>query len=155
LLKLEQITDGFKLYFKEFPFLFHTTLNPSFYIGHGTGRFKMHHSHFKIREKLLSKTALRNYKILSQSDDMLELKLHNKEQELNVKIEIENYNLEMSCHCPDSEINRFWLKIPAKKEEAVYGCGEQFSELNLRGKDVPLWVEEQGVGRGDPPITGD
>jgi len=27
---------------------------------------------------------------------------------------------------------------------------EQFSELNLRGKNVPLWTGEQGMGRGDP-----
>ncbi|MFW9820520.1 MAG: alpha-glucosidase [Candidatus Thorarchaeota archaeon] len=155
MLKFKQITDGFKLYFKEFLFLSHTALNPSFYIGEGIGRFKMHYGHFKIREKLLRKISLEKYELLSQSNDIIELKLHDNEQELNVKIEIENDNLRINCSCSDSKINRFWLRIPAKKEEAIYGCGEQFSELNLRGKDVPLWVEEQGVGRGDPPITGD
>ncbi|MEJ2268136.1 MAG: hypothetical protein P8X70_03610, partial [Nanoarchaeota archaeon] len=26
-------------------------------------------------------------------------------------------------------------------EEAIFGCGEQFSKLNLRGNKVPIWVE--------------
>ncbi|MFX0022815.1 MAG: alpha-glucosidase [Candidatus Hermodarchaeota archaeon] len=155
MLKFEQIKEGFKLYFKEFLFLVHTPSNPSFYIGQGTGRFKMHHGHFKIREKLLKKSALENYELTHQSNDILELKLYGQKQELNVKIEIDNYNLKINFYCPNSKMNRFWIRILATKEEAIYGCGEQFSEVNLRGKDVPLWVEEQGVGRGDPPITGD
>ncbi|MBD3351203.1 MAG: alpha-glucosidase [Candidatus Lokiarchaeota archaeon] len=48
--------------------------------------------------------------------------------------------------------NRLWLKINATENEHIYGCGEQYSELDLRGKCVPIWVEEQGICRGDPRI---
>jgi alpha-glucosidase len=34
--------------------------------------------------------------------------------------------------------------------EGIFGCGEQFSKLNLKGNNVPLWCQEQGIGRGDP-----
>jgi len=43
--------------------------------------------------------------------------------------------------------NRIVLAFPAEPGERVYGCGEQFSYLDLRGHRVPIWVEEQGVGR--------
>ncbi len=43
--------------------------------------------------------------------------------------------------------NRLWLRLPAEAGEHVYGCGEQFSHFDLRGKRFPLWTSEQGVGR--------
>jgi alpha-glucosidase len=30
-------------------------------------------------------------------------------------------------------------------DEPIYGCGEQFSYLNLRGKCMPLWTQEPGI----------
>ena len=43
--------------------------------------------------------------------------------------------------------NRLILRIEAEEDEHVWGCGEQFSYFNLRGKNFPLWTREQGVGR--------
>ncbi|MCL6454205.1 MAG: alpha-glucosidase [Alicyclobacillus sp.] len=48
---------------------------------------------------------------------------------------------------PEGLWNRWWMRVPARPEEAVFGCGEQFSCLNLRGRRFPIWVSEQGVGR--------
>ena len=45
------------------------------------------------------------------------------------------------------DINRIWLSIVAEPNEFVYGGGEQYSYLNLRGRNYPIWVREQGVGR--------
>jgi len=155
MLKLEQVTNGFKLYYKKFLFLEHKFQNPCFFLGQSKARFKMHHGHFKIREKLLFKDPLQNFQILSQSKNNLNLILVGNKQELKIILSVNKDYLKLNFKCSNPEVNRFWIRIPAKKEEAIYGCGEQFSELNLRGKEVPLWVEEQGVGRGDPPISGD
>ena len=35
-----------------------------------------------------------------------------------------------------------WLTLPAKADEFVYGGGELFSEFNLKGKKVNVWVAE-------------
>ena len=43
--------------------------------------------------------------------------------------------------------NRLVIRIAADDQEYVWGCGEQFSYFNLRGKNFPLWTQEQGVGR--------
>ena len=42
---------------------------------------------------------------------------------------------------------RIWLSIVAEENEYVYGGGEQYTYLNLRGRNYPIWVREQGVGR--------
>ena len=43
--------------------------------------------------------------------------------------------------------NRLLIHFHAEEDEYVWGCGEQFSYFNLRGKNFPLWTQEQGVGR--------
>jgi alpha-glucosidase len=43
--------------------------------------------------------------------------------------------------------NRLILRVKGEKTEHLYGCGEQFSYLDLKGHRFPLWVQEQGVGR--------
>ena len=47
----------------------------------------------------------------------------------------------------DDRINRFWFRVAADKEEKCYGCGEQMSYFNLRGRNFPIWTSEPGVGR--------
>lgn len=49
--------------------------------------------------------------------------------------------------------NRVCLTYSSEENERFYGFGEQFSHLNFKGKKVPILVQEQGIGRGDQPIT--
>ncbi|KAK7290774.1 hypothetical protein RIF29_05452 [Crotalaria pallida] len=51
------------------------------------------------------------------------------------------------------EFNRVWLTYASDENERFYGFGEQFSHMNFKGKRVPIFVQEQGIGRGDQPIT--
>ena len=38
--------------------------------------------------------------------------------------------------------NRMWITLPAGPHEHVYGTGETFSEFDLRGQKVNVWVAE-------------
>lgn len=49
--------------------------------------------------------------------------------------------------------NRVCLTYSSEENERFYGFGEQFSHLNFKGKRIPILVQEQGIGRGDQPIT--
>ena len=40
--------------------------------------------------------------------------------------------------------DRLWFRLVATKDEKVYGGGEQFSFLNLKGMNFPIWTREQG-----------
>uniref|UniRef100_A0A7N0TA50 Alpha-glucosidase n=1 Tax=Kalanchoe fedtschenkoi TaxID=63787 RepID=A0A7N0TA50_KALFE len=51
------------------------------------------------------------------------------------------------------EINRVWFTYSSEDGERFYGFGEQFSHIDLKGKRVPIFTQEQGIGRGDQPIT--
>lgn len=40
--------------------------------------------------------------------------------------------------------NRMWVRLWAYEEEMVWGGGEQYTYLNLRGRHYPIWTSEQG-----------
>ncbi len=48
---------------------------------------------------------------------------------------------------------RSFLVYSSDETEQFYGFGESFSYFNLKGLRVPVLVSEQGVGRGEQPIT--
>ena len=47
----------------------------------------------------------------------------------------------------DPALNRWQLRLAARSDEQIWGCGEQMSYLALRGRRFPLWTSEPGVGR--------
>lgn len=49
--------------------------------------------------------------------------------------------------------NRVCLTYSSEEKEKFFGFGEQFSHMDFKGKRVPIFVQEQGIGRGDQPIT--
>lgn len=155
MLKVKSIESGFRLYYKDFLILDHSSQNPCIKTGSGKAKFKSHHGHFKIKEKDVIEIQLREYEILRQENHEIKMTFGSQENLLKTSFSILEDRLEIKFSTKNKELNRFWIRIRANYAEAIYGCGEQFSEVNLRGKKVPLWVEEQGVGRGDPPISGD
>jgi hypothetical protein len=52
-----------------------------------------------------------------------------------------------------TNLNRIFLTFSSEKNERFFGFGEQFSHMDFKGKKVPILVQEQGIGRGDQPIT--
>lgn len=61
--------------------------------------------------------------------------------------------LEFHFTSPSSAINRLYLSCASEQDEHVFGFGEQFTCCNLKGKRVPIFVSEQGIGRGKQPLT--
>ena len=41
-----------------------------------------------------------------------------------------------------SDADRFWVSIPAFPDEYIYGCGEVYSEFDLKGQKVRIFVAE-------------
>lgn len=48
---------------------------------------------------------------------------------------------------------RILLAYSSLPNEDFYGFGEQFSYSTLKGQKVPIFIREQGVGRGEEPVT--
>lgn len=53
----------------------------------------------------------------------------------------------------NSRYNRTFLTYASDAEEHFFGFGEQFSHFDLKGRRVPIFISEQGIGRGAQPLT--
>jgi len=53
----------------------------------------------------------------------------------------------------DQALSRLYWRIRSTPQEHVFGSGEQFTFFDLKGHVVPIWVSEQGIGRGLQPLT--
>ena len=49
--------------------------------------------------------------------------------------------------------NRLTLTYGLASNEHVYGFGHQYGNLDLVGRRLPIWSGEQGIGRGEQPIS--
>lgn len=53
----------------------------------------------------------------------------------------------------DPAVDRMALSYQAGEGEHFLGFGTQYSVLDMRGRAVPVWVREQGQGRGLEPLS--
>jgi alpha-glucosidase len=79
---------------------------------------------------------------------------------VNFKLQPRAPTLLMSVWLQDPEtyqqnarFNRLFLTYASNPDEHFFGFGEQFTDFDMKGKQVPVWISEQGVGRGEQPIT--
>jgi sulfoquinovosidase len=49
--------------------------------------------------------------------------------------------------------NRVYLTSASTPEERFFGFGVQYTYFDMKGHKVPIFIQEQGIGRGEQPIT--
>ncbi len=144
------------VWFRDRLILHHTADSPALHVGHGTAVFPERHGIFRIRETHRDMHGLRSVQDVSptaQQDggtDAAEIRFGDA---LTLTLHVRDGRLHIGTRDFDGTLNRFRLRLCTDAQEHIYGCGEQFSRLDLKGRLVPLFVQEQGVGRGKDLIT--
>ncbi|AXT73717.1 alpha-glucosidase [Vibrio parahaemolyticus] len=153
-MKLIQTQTGFIINHKNRTVLEHTEFNPALYLGIGQGTFDMYRGNFDIKDYVVERLPLKKFVIAENTNDIMISFSYDGDVALNVRIfETVEGRLKLEFTSLDAKYNRFWIRLAATENEAVYGCGEQLSYLNLRGKNFPLWSSEPGVGRNKNSYT--
>ncbi len=116
---------------------------PMLYAGYGEEDIDMYRGNFKIEDYLTERYPLAVTDI-QETENGCQV---NFSDVIQAAIKTDSHLLDISFKKLDAHVNRFWLRIHAKKDEKCYGCGEQMSYFNLRGRKFPLWTSEPGVGR--------
>ncbi len=142
-MKLIILEDGFKLLYQDQCIINHTAENPSVYIGYGKETVGMYRGNFDIKDHVIERYALRNVSVQGNNNEYS----LNFDDKLKANIRVQDDLFLMDFEKVDDNINRFWIRIDADENEKCYGCGEQMSYFNLRGRNFPLWTSEPGVGR--------
>lgn len=153
--KNNQVTyDNGQLTYNDRVILQQSNTSPIAFLGQGQEDVKMHQGNFKIKDYVVSRIPL---KIIDTTKDGEKLILNlGLDDKVLLKLGIEtdaNGRLILTPKAEEEKFNRFWLRLNADKDEKVYGCGEQASHFNLRGRDFPLWTSEPGVGRNKQTLT--
>lgn len=152
---LKEIDNGFELFFNNQLFIKHTVEKPSIFVGVGEENIEMYRGNFNIQDYLVERMGLKCAAITpTDSGYTIQFSTFKGEDPiLLVGITEEEGRLKLEYTQLDESINRFWLRVAADKLEKVYGCGEQLSHFNMRGKNFPLWTSEPGVGRNKKTYT--
>lgn len=129
----------------------HTEREPCLALGEAVPGYRMRYSNFTLREYVLRKEPATGWEVLEARPEQARVAFAGLAT-LTFTLEGDGA-LRVRFTEVGPRFNRVWLSLYATPGEHVYGCGEQFSVLDLRGRKVPLWVQEQGVGRGNDLIT--
>src|SRR5215216_3261660 len=49
--------------------------------------------------------------------------------------------------------DRVYLTYASEPDEHFFGFGAQYTYFDMKGHKVPIFIQEQGIGRGEQPIT--
>nr|WP_230868091.1 alpha-glucosidase [Iocasia fonsfrigidae] len=154
-MELVQNEDNFIISLKGRDIIFHSPQRPFIYLGYGEARIDMYRGNFKIEDYLIKRIPLEDATIKRRSEGYSIALRRFKGDNIQIKllVKMENNQLKIYFENHAESINRLWIRIMATENEKVYGCGEQLSYFNLRGKSFPLWTSEPGVGRNKKSYT--
>ena len=116
---------------------------PMIFVGCGQESVDMYRGNFKIEDYVTERRAL-SLTALHEQSDGAELEFGD---DLTVRVTLDGDCAVLRFTQKNPDINRIWIRVPAEKDECCWGCGEQMSYFNLRGRHFPLWTSEPGVGR--------
>lgn len=113
-------------------------------IGMGKNCFSMKRGSFVYRQKnaKMQKLSMRKKAALPDGFELLyEDKAGNYAGKICVKVQ-EN-KVQIACRdIPSEKVNRYRLIFSTNQGEHIYGCGETYSKLDLKGEKVRIWVAE-------------
>ncbi|PYZ92618.1 alpha-glucosidase [Salipaludibacillus keqinensis] len=156
-IEIQSTTNEFSVFVNGKPTLVHKINSPMLYVGTGKSSVQMYRGNFDISDYIEERIPLRKAVVSSLAEG---IKVSFSETE-GTPVELEMEILKKDIDRIDVTFNkkeesnneRCWIRVAADEEEKIYGCGEQLSYFNLRGKNFPLWTSEPGVGRNKETYT--
>lgn len=118
-------------------------LEMKIHVGYGENHFTMKRGSFKYNQKIKAKRALslNNSKVIENGYALLFVDNRQRSFEFHVTEVNEVITIEYQGALLN-DVNRFWITLPSYKDEHFYGCGETYSEFDLKGQNVRIWVAE-------------
>ena len=92
-------------------------------------------------------------RLFCNNQDTVQYHLYFEPGKVPNTIQISAWLQDPQTYEPSPKFNRIFLTYASNSQEHFFGFGEQFTYFDMKGKKVPIWVSEQGVGRGEQPIT--
>jgi len=138
----------------------HSRSEPCLRVGRGDGVYHMVRGHFTVHDSNARDFTVGAAQIRSQTPSEVKLAIDGAGTVV-VRTEAaedgaaggKGHTLRLRIEDVPAETNRVRLSLVTGKPAGIFGCGEQYTFLNLKGRNVPIWVQEQGIGRAHDLIT--
>ncbi len=135
--EIKSCEGGFIIYVNNKPIFRHSVVHPMMIVGYSTLSFKSSHGAFKVKQTPTSDSiGLTRYVI---NEDGVTLSAGN----ISVKVILENTDYGVSITCEtDSKCDYYRFDTLSAPKECIFGGGEQYRKLNLKGEIVENFVSE-------------
>jgi sulfoquinovosidase len=143
-MQIQTTPGGFDLVLDGKVLLCHRSSAPCLYVGRGEPRIDMYRGNFDIEDYVAERTPLAHAVV---ADDEIVFAATEGPARMTLRFASAGRGCLVRFETTDESINRIWLRLPAEKDEHVWGGGEQMSYFDMRGRRFPLWTSEPGVGR--------
>lgn len=148
MISMETFPEGFALGQDGRRTLVHSARRPCIEIGAapglgGTGRRPAGEGNVKF-------TRLKAFRIEESGADLAILDFEGR---LRLTARSAGGKLRLSFSRYSDQFNRIKIRLAASPDESIFGCGERFGRLDLKGRRIQLWVEDRGSGRDICPIA--
>lgn len=70
-----------------------------------------------------------------------------------LRFAVSEHSIHITAYTNDENYNHLTLGYSSSKQESIHGFGVQYSKLDFKGSLVPIWIQRQGIGRGEQPIS--
>ncbi len=116
-------------------------------VATGENHFSMSRGSFDYKQKISNKTKLTKTDTKDNGNEVVMTYKHPKtgDEHRLIITSLANGRLKLSYEASPETIakyNRFWITLPANSQEHIYGCGETYSALDLKGEKVRIFVAE-------------
>ncbi len=142
-MKATFMNNEFTLYGNDKVILHHSKSTPMIYVGLGVEDVEMYRGNFKIEDYVTERNALK----LTACEEEADKYVLTFEDKIEATISTVGTKTTIDFKQLDETINRFWIRANSSADEKIFGCGEQMSYLNLKGRNFPIFTSEPGVGR--------
>ena len=142
-MQLHLTADSLALTLRGAPLLAFDNAAPAVYVGRGEETVEMYRGNYRIEDYVTARIPLQLTAVTPTADGCTA----QFGEALQMELRLQGACCTLRFSASDPTINRFWLRVCADEAEHCYGCGEQMSYFDLRGRHFPLWTSEPGVGR--------
>ncbi len=147
MLEVRETPHGLSLYLHDTCILTDEVGRPLLRLGIGKGSFAANHGSYTIKDEGLVWYDLPQPLVCAAKENLLSLS-YDGYGVLTIDLEPDNTLLFSFASDTDNPIDRFQIRLLCDETEPIFGCGEQYSFVDLRNLAIPIWVQEQGLGRG-------
>ncbi|MFO8064847.1 MAG: alpha-glucosidase [Spirochaetia bacterium] len=154
-LSVQQDGTRLRVFFRGRLIASHSPKRPFIYVGSGRLRYHDSKGHYTIRPLKMIRRPCPTLSVRDETprEGESQALLLVSPAGIAIRLGVIGEKLQITFPHREPHVSNLWIAFEADPEEHIYGGGEQYSRLDMKGSRVPMWSQEPGIGRGRDLIS--